>query len=128
MKPPRSGQRAAAERALVERNILWRQYQAAKRSRRQDIYATHPQGWHLKAFADQLNRFQSADAAAMLAYVQAQARDWLTTAPPEMRYEALTLVSERIQRIRARHGLATFDDPLPGQADDLFQACKRELT
>jgi hypothetical protein len=45
-----------------------------------------------------------------------------------MRYEALTLVSERIQRIRARHGLATFDDPLPGQADDLFQACKRELT
>jgi hypothetical protein len=127
-KPPRSGDRAAVERALEERNRLYRHYVAAKRSRRQDLYATHPQGWQLKLFAEQLGRFTAADAAAMLSYVQGQARDWLATAPPEMRHEALALVDERIQRIRERAGLHPIDDPLPGEADDVFQLCRRELT
>ena len=31
-------------------------------------------------------------------------------------------------RIRQAHGLLPLDDPLPGEDDDVWQMCKRELT
>jgi hypothetical protein len=64
----------------------------------------------------------------MLTYVREAARGWLTTAPPEIRAEALSLVGEQIIAIRLRAGLNPFDDPLPGEDPDLFQLCKQELS
>ena len=93
----------------------------------------------MRQFALQLNRFQITDAAAFLTYVREEARSWLCTAPPELRAEALSLVNERIQRIRQGQGLVPLDDPIPDlagraagaaapdEADDVWQLAKREL-
>lgn len=128
--PERSGGRppaGAADKAIRERERLWRHYRSDRLSRRQELYDAHPQGWMLKEFHQQLRRFTAADAAAFLTYVREANRQWLITAPPELRAEALTMVNERIQRIRVGAGQVPMDDPLPEEEDDIYQLCKREL-
>lgn len=119
-----------AEKALKERDRLYRHYRLQKRQHRQNLYALHPQGWRLKQFALQLQRFRMPDASAFLTYVREEARSWLCTAPPEVRAEALSLVDERIQRIRQAHGLLPLDDPLPfgEEVDSVWQLVKQELS
>ena len=95
---------------------------------RDALFKGHACGAELQAFANQLTRYTLSDAAAMLTYVREAARGWLTTAPPEIRAEALSLVGEQIIAIRLRAGLNPFDDPLPGEDPDLFQLCKQELS
>jgi FMN phosphatase YigB (HAD superfamily) len=121
-------QQEAAEKALRERDRLYRHYRAARRSQRQTLYVEHPQGWRLKQFAQQLARFKLPDAAAFLTYVREENRAWLCTAPPDIRHEALSLIDERIMRIRQAHGLLPLDDPLPEEEDSIWQLCKQELT
>ena len=129
MKRQRSvAEQGAADKALEERAILYRRYRASRTAYRDTLVKTHPCGPDLAAFTAQLRRYtQLVDAMAMLAYVREMARGWLTSAPPEIRTEALSLINERIIAIRMRAGLAPFDDPLPGEADDVFQRCKQEL-
>ena len=118
-----------ADKALEERALLFRRYRAARRAHREALYLTHPCGGDLQTFAAQLRRYtQLTDATAMLAYVREVARSWLSLAPPEIKAEALSLINERIVTIRVHAGFAPFDDPLPGEADDVFQLCKQELT
>jgi hypothetical protein len=125
---PADRQQEAAEKALRERDRLYRHYRAARRSQRQTLYAEHPQGWRLKQFALQLNRFKLPDAAVFLSYVREESRGWLCTAPPDIRHEALSLVDERIQKIRQAHGMLPIDDPLPEEEDTIWIACRRELS
>jgi hypothetical protein len=124
----RAADRDEVDEALEERAFLYRRYMTAKIAYRDNLYRTHPCGPDLAAFAARLRGFtQFTDAAAMLAYVREAARSWLSLAPPEIRAEALSLVSEQIVTIRVHAGFAPFDDPLPGEADDVFQLIKREL-
>jgi hypothetical protein len=124
----RAAEKDEANEALEERAILFRRYRAARKAHRDTLYQTHPCGPDLAAFAARLRGFtQLTDAAAMLTYVSEAARSWLSIAPPEIRAEALSLVSERIVTIRVHAGFAPFDDPLPGEADDVFRLIKREL-
>lgn len=127
---PSPTQREQVEKALRERDRLYRHYRAAKRSYRQNLYAEHPMGWRLKAFASHLARFKMPDAAAFLTYVMEENRSWLLTAPPELRAEAKTLVNERIMRIREAHGLLPLDDPLPWgeEEDSIWLLCRQELS
>ena len=113
-----------AEKALKERAQLNAAYRRARSAHRRELYEQEPR---LRQFALQLNRFQMPDAAAFLTYVREENRSWLVTAPPELRAEALSLVNERIQRIRQTQGLVPLDDPLPEQDDDVWQLAKREL-
>jgi hypothetical protein len=115
-----------ADKAIRERNRLLARYRAARRDHRRRLYQ-QPDGEKLHAMALQIGRYGIYDAAAFLAYVKEQARGWLATAEPEMRHEALAIVSERIQRVRVTAGLPPFDDALPGEDEDLWQACKQEL-
>ena len=128
MRRARPPEQDETDKALEERALLYRRYQAARKAHRDALYKTHPCGPDLAGFAARLRGFtQLTDAAAMLAYVSEATRSWLSIAPPEIRAEALSLVSEHIIRIRTQAGLAPFDDPLPGQADDVFRLIKREL-
>ena len=127
--PPPAIDQGAADKAVAERNFLYRQYRAARKKHRDAIYSTHPLGPELQTFAYQLTRYtQLSDASAMLNYVREMARGWLALAPPEIRAEALSLVNERIITIRTHAGLTPFDDPLPGEEADVFQLCKTELS
>jgi hypothetical protein len=114
-----------AEKALKERAQLNAAYRRAKSAHRRELYEHEPR---LRQFGLTLNRYQMPDAAAFLTYVREENRSWLLTAPPELRAEALSLVNERIQRIRQGRGLVPLDDPLPDEDDDVWQLCKQELT
>lgn len=121
-------EKGETDKALEERNLLWRRYRAARKAHRETLYIKHPCGGDLQTFAAQLKRYtQLSDATAMLTYVRAAARSWLTIAPPEIKAEALSLINEHIIRIRTNAGLPPFDDPLPGEPDKVFQQCKQEL-
>ena len=122
--PPTSASQEAAEKALRERAQLNQAYRRAKSAHRHQLYQQYPR---LHQFGLQLNRFQAPHAAAFLTFVREENRSWLCTAPPEVRFEALSLVDERIQRIRMNAGLLPMDDPLPEQDDDVWQLAKREL-
>lgn len=127
---PRGSERVQemAEKALRERQRTWALYRHLVTSRRRTLYAEHPEGMRLRAFALQMQRFGLGDAAAAVSYVREEARGWLAVAEPEIRAEALALVNERIQRLRMAAGMAPFSDPLPGEEDDVYQLCRRELT
>jgi hypothetical protein len=136
-----SGERAAAERALDERAARsatdkrledaarqYRLYRAAKRRQYEDLFADPVHGEPLRKFRATLNHFGPNDAERMIAFVADSNYAWLRNTAPDIRHAALELVDARIQRIRIRAGMAVFDDPLPGEPDDVFQACKRTLT
>jgi len=136
-----SGERAAAERALDERAARsatdkrledaarqYRLYRAAKRRQYEDLFADPVHGEQLRKFRATLNHFGPGDAERMIAFVADSNYAWLRNAPPDIRHAALEMVDARIQRIRVRLGVPVFDDPLPGEPDDVFQACKRTLT
>jgi hypothetical protein len=136
-----SGERAAAERALDERAARsatdkrledaarqYRLYRAAKRRQYEDLFADPAHGEQLRKFRATLNHFGPGDAERMIAFVADSNYAWLRNAPPDIRHAALEMVDARIQRIRVRLGVPVFDDPLPGEPDDVFQACKRTLT
>lgn len=116
-----------ADKAIKERDRLWARYRAARRDHRRRLYQM-PGGDALHSFALQVARYGIDDAGPFLAYVRECARGFLATAQPEIRAEAQAIVSERIQRVRVQNGLPPFNDPLPGEPDDLWQMCKQELS
>jgi hypothetical protein len=122
-----SGERAAAERALKERDQQYRLYRAAKRQQYEELFADPVHGERLRKFQATLNHFGPGDAKAMIAFVADSNYAWLRNAPPDIRHAALEMIDSRIQRIRIRAGLPVFDDPMPHQPDDVFQICKKEL-
>jgi len=127
---PRPAKPQTLDEATRERRELMKHYAKTRREYRDALFAT-PEGERLHEFAVQLRRYTRNDAMNMVLYVREQARGWLATAQPQIRYEALSLVNERIADIRVRSGLAPFDDvPFPGPGDDrdVWQQCKRELT
>lgn len=118
----------ALEKSLKEREQLHRHYRAAKAAEHRRLCADPQHGEQLRKFAATLNHFGIDDADNMIAYVRRQAALWARAAHDDIRCAALELVAARIVRIRQQAGLVPFDDPLPGEDDDVFQICKRELT
>ncbi len=109
------------EQALKERDRLTRAYRASKRAQYEKAFEKEPA---LRKFASDIKRCGISDAKMMIAIVS-EAGEW---ANPETRALALEIVSRRIVRIREGAGLASFDDALPWEADDVFQIVKRILT
>jgi hypothetical protein len=110
------------DKALEERATLLRQYRVAKNAHRQKLFA---ESSDLSGFAQHLRRI--SDPSHMQAYVREMARGPFSIASPEIRLEALSLVSERIVAIRLRAGLPPFDDPVLDEPDRVFQVCKEML-
>ena len=115
------------EKAVQDRDWLYRRYRAAKKAEHEALFATAVHGPLLRKFGATLNHFGADDAGRMISYVRDQNYAWLRNAPEDIRFAALRMIGHRIQRIRQRAGLVPFDDPLPGEPDDVFRLCKREI-
>lgn len=120
-------QQQAAEKAVADRDRQYRRYRAAKKAELQQLFASGPWGKQLHKFHATLGHFGIDDAERLIAYVQGEARSWLLEAPYDTRCSALEIVGYRIVRVRQKAGLVPFDDALPGEPDDLFTRCKREI-
>ena len=65
-----------------------------------------------------LDRLEPSSAAPLLAFIRRS--DW-SSVSYDTRLTVLHQINDRITRMRERHGLSPFDDPLPGQPDNVFQ-------
>jgi hypothetical protein len=116
-----------AERRLADRDRQWRLYRADKRRQYEELFAVPVHGPLLRKFNSTLGHFGIEDADRMVEYVRERTRAWLRAAPEDIRCAALEMIGHRIVRIRQRAGLAEFDDALPGEEDDVFRLCRKEL-
>ena len=119
-----------ADKAMKRRNDAYRQYHAAIKHELIELVNRNGQiGLKLKKFAATLGHFGADDGEAdnMVKYVRGQCRNWLREAPMEIRVAALHLVSERCMRINLKLVGIPFNDPLPGDPDDTFRQCRREI-
>lgn len=119
-----TSQTTAVDKALRDKDRLYRNYRAAKRQQLDDLYSDLEWGDVLRKFVATLKHFGPEHAGRMVEYVNGHK---LTRAPENIRFAALEQCDYRITRIRQRAGLAPFDDPLPGGKDDVFRHCKRAL-
>lgn len=115
------------EKAIADRDRLYRNYRSAKKRQYEELFALPVHGTLLRKFNSTLGHFGIDDADRMVAYVRERNRAWLRAAPEDIRFAALEMIDHRCQRIRQRAGLVPFDDALPGEDDDVFRLCKREL-
>jgi len=119
-----TAQQHATEKALQDRNRLYRNYKAAKKQDLAALYADPEWGDALRKFVATLTHFGPEHAERMVEYVSSHR---LTGAPADIRFAALQQCDYRITRIRQRAGLVPFDDPLPGEEDNVFLLCKKAL-
>jgi len=123
MKQPQT----ATDKALAERERLARHYRAAKKLLYKTMFDDPQYGSRLRQLSVTLRHFGIDDSGDMVDYVTRQTHEWLRAAPTDVRYTALEMIGSRIIRVRQNADLCEFDDPLPGEPDDIFQVCKREL-
>jgi hypothetical protein len=71
-----------------------------------------------------LSTMTLADGAALIAHVQDEG--WLDC-DCEARADALSIIGTRITHLRERAGLPPFDDPLPGERDNVFLTIRKLL-
>jgi hypothetical protein len=84
-----------------------------------------PHGAQLSELMTLLNRLEPSSAAPLLAFIRRS--DW-SSVNYDTRLTVLHQINDRITRMRERHGLAPFDDPLPGQPDNVFRIVRAILT
>lgn len=120
-------QQQAAEKALKDRDRLWRNYRAAKKREYEELFAIPVHGPLLRKFNSTLGHFGIEDADRMVEYVQQRSRAWLRAAPDEIKRAASELIADRCIRIREKAGLAPLDDPLGDEPDDVWRLCRKAI-
>ena len=117
-RPPRDQQKELADQAQLMR--AWRAWHAEQLD--EALAGLH--GAMVAELMTLLDRHELNSAAALRACVQRM--DW-STVSYDVRLTALHQINQTIIRLRERHGLAPFDDPLPGQPDNVFRSIKHLL-
>lgn len=113
------------EEARAERAALSRSYHAARQRWIEETLA-RPGGENLRAMLRWVDTIGIDDAEILV--VQVERATWLRTAEIDFRRLALDVIADRIIKIREKAGLAPFEDPLPGEPDDVFRTVKRLLS
>jgi len=123
----KSAQQERVEQAIEDRDRLYRRYRASKKAEYEQLFTIPTHGPLLRKFNATLGHFGIKDGDRMIAFWRAECRKWVRDAPEDIKLAALQMIGHRIMRIRQRAGLAPFDDPLPGEEDDIWQKCRVEL-
>jgi hypothetical protein len=113
--------------ALKEKSDLMREYNAMKRARRDELYASEPYGKSLKRFVATLNHFGPEHSDRMVEYVSQECLRWLGNAPIDIRYAALEACGDRERAVRLKMRLPPYDDGVPGGPANVYRRCKAAL-
>ncbi len=65
-------------------------------------------------------------APALVKYVERC--DWVQKLDRTGRQTVLSVIGDRIMKLRITHGLAPFDDSLPGEEPTAFELCRKHIT
>jgi len=124
----KADRRAAVEARKKEEKDEAKQmayYRVWKREMRAEMIAQH--GVKLEALMKMLKNMTMESSGDLVDYIEHA--DWLIKADPHSRVTILGYIDYAIIRLRIRHGLAPFDDALPGEEDlTVFQIIRKILT
>jgi len=100
-------------------------YRVWKREMRAEMIALH--GVKLETLMKMLKNLTIESSDNLVDYIESA--DWLIQADAHSRITILSYIDNAIIRLRIRHGLAPFDDALPGEEDlTVFQIIRKILT
>jgi hypothetical protein len=115
---------APAEIAMKDRNTLYRDYRRSVLAEREQLFRSSQDGEALRIFATAIKQSPDVERQAVTLLRQAP---WLRNAPEAIRLEAIRIINESIMQQRLKQNKHPLSDPLPGQPDDTYRSCKREL-
>jgi hypothetical protein len=105
------------QKELADQARLTRAWKARHREQLEEALAG-AHGAQISELMALLDRLELSSAAALLAFIRRS--DW-SSVSYDTRLVVLHEINDRITRMRERHGLPPFDDPLPGQPDNVFR-------
>lgn len=123
----KADRRAAVEARKKEERDKAKQlsyYGIWKREIRAEMIAQH--GVKLEALMKMLKNMTIESSDELVSYIERA--DWLIKSDPHSRITILGYIDNAIIRLRIRHGLAPFDDALPGEEATAFQVIRGILT
>lgn len=112
------------EKAQAEKSALLKQWLRWRRER-SDIVLEGPHGREYRDLLLLVGSLTAESAPALVQYIERAT--WLRQAPREVRHTALTVIDDAITLLRIKHGLAPFDDSLPGEAPTAFEQIRSLL-
>jgi hypothetical protein len=112
------------QKELADHARLLRAWKAWHREQLDEALAG-PHGALVSELMTLLDRLELSSAAALLDFVRRRA--W-SSVSWDTRLTVLHEINNRITRMRECHGLPPFDDPLPGQPDNVFRIVRAILT
>jgi hypothetical protein len=125
--PAKARARAAQKRtdkAALERDTLSKIWREQQRKRRDELLAGR-YGADAQALLDFMQTMTLASAPGLIELVRAG--PW-HQADADTRFQILGMIDTAIVALREKHGLPAFDDPLPGQPDNVFRIVRSILT
>jgi hypothetical protein len=115
---PHDQEKELADQARLTR--AWKTWHAEQL----DEALVGPHGALVSELMTLLDRLEPSSAAALLNFIRRS--DWRSVSY-DTRLTVLHHINDRITRMRERHGLPPFDDPLPGQPDNVFRIVRSIL-
>lgn len=109
----------AKKKAVIERNILFRQWKDWRREREQQLL-DGPHGKPAKALIDFLAKMTLDDGHRLVAMMEY----WRNT-DVDAQFQILSLVDLSIIRLREKADMPPFNDALPGQPLTVFQIIRK---
>ena len=116
---------SAQEKAQQEKSVTLREWKRWRRER-SDMLLEGPLSREYKALLLLVGSLAPESAPALVSYVQRC--EWLKGSDLNTRHIILSVVDDAIVRLRMVHGLAPFDDSLPGEEPTAFERIRKHLT
>lgn len=110
---------------MEDRNTLYRAYRKTVLAEREQLFRASQDGQALREFAIAVKQSGSGIESSIVTLLRQS--PWLRNAPDAIRLEALRIINEYVMRHRIKQNKHPLNDPLPGQPDDVYRICKREL-
>lgn len=123
MKAAQTRAERKRQKALQERDILFRQWTKWHREHKQELLTGRFSG-PATALCEFLESMTIEDGAALIDLVSRG--PWRST-DKDTKFTVLSLIDHAICYLRKREGLYPIDDPLPGEEDSVFLCIKAVL-
>jgi hypothetical protein len=119
MRPPNTKQ----EKQLADNAKMMRAWRRWHREQLEEVFRG-PHGPMIERLMVVLKELSLQSAPLLLAYIRGV--DW-GTVDANTRFIVLHEINAAIAAMRERHGMAPFDDPLPGQPENVTRLIKTRL-
>lgn len=114
-----------ADKAMFEASKQFREYQRYLRNRRDELL-NGPYSVQLAPLVQMLKAITLESASALTDWIEHA--DWLQQADYNTRHNTLAIIADSMATFRIRHGMAPFDDSLPGEPPTAFEQIRFMLT